>query len=94
MNSPNIPVKRISWEEMQRRRAQGLCFNCNERFNLGHQCQKPQLLLLEGDNMEPEVEIMEDVFLIKERNPELDLEGKVSLQGEENDEHVPHRSLK
>ncbi|KAF5468386.1 hypothetical protein F2P56_012540 [Juglans regia] len=33
---------------MQKRRAQGLCFNCNQRFTAGHKCQKPQLLLLEG----------------------------------------------
>lgn len=41
-------IRRLSWEEMQRRRVQGLCFNCNERFTVGHRCQKPQLLLLEG----------------------------------------------
>lgn len=41
-------VKRLSWEEMQKRRAQGLCFNCNEKFVIGHNCrgQKPQLMLL------------------------------------------------
>ncbi|XP_041009414.1 uncharacterized protein LOC121253468 [Juglans microcarpa x Juglans regia] len=42
------PVRRLSWEEMQKRRVQGLCFNRNERFTAGHKCQKPQLLLLEG----------------------------------------------
>ena len=46
--TPASPCKRLSWEEMQRKRAQGLCFNCNERFTAGHRCQKPQLLLLEG----------------------------------------------
>lgn len=45
---PVVPLKRLSWEEMQRRRVQGLCFNCNERFTVGHKCQKPQFLLLEG----------------------------------------------
>ncbi|KAA8520753.1 hypothetical protein F0562_014975 [Nyssa sinensis] len=33
---------------MQKRRAQGLCFNCNDRFTAGHKCNGPQLLLLEG----------------------------------------------
>jgi len=33
---------------MQKRRAQGLCFNCNERFTVGHKCHGMQLLLLEG----------------------------------------------
>lgn len=46
--APVGPIKRLSWEEMQRKRAQGLYFNCNERFTAGHRCQKPQLLLLEG----------------------------------------------
>ena len=45
---PAKPIKSLSWEEMQRKRAQGLCFNCNERFTAGHRCQKPQLLLLKG----------------------------------------------
>ena len=46
--TPAKPIKRLSWDEIQRKRAQGLCFNCNERFTAGHRCQKPQLLLLEG----------------------------------------------
>ncbi|RVW13640.1 hypothetical protein CK203_088827 [Vitis vinifera] len=46
--TPAKPIKRLSWEEMHRKRAQGLCFNCNECFTAGHRCQKPQLLLLEG----------------------------------------------
>lgn len=33
---------------MQRRRAQGLCFNCDDKFSSGHRCRGPQLLLLEG----------------------------------------------
>ncbi|KAJ0084052.1 hypothetical protein Patl1_30306 [Pistacia atlantica] len=52
----------LTWEEMQKRRAQGLCFNCNERFTTGHRCQRPQLLLLEedqggdtGEVQEPEI---------------------------------------
>ena len=45
---PAAPVKRLTWEEMQRKQAQGLCFHFNERFTAGHRCQRPQLLLLEG----------------------------------------------
>ena len=43
------PIKHLFWEEIQKRRVQGLCFNCNEHFTVGHKCQKPQLLLLEGN---------------------------------------------
>ncbi|KAH9717618.1 hypothetical protein KPL71_021897 [Citrus sinensis] len=41
-------VKRLTWDEMQRRRAQGLCFNCPEKFTVGHKCMGPQILFLEG----------------------------------------------
>ena len=41
-------MKRLSWEEMQKRRAQGLCFKCNDKFIAGHRCQGPQLLSLES----------------------------------------------
>ncbi|XP_043817377.1 uncharacterized protein LOC110625649 [Manihot esculenta] len=54
------PVKRLSWEEMQKRRAAGLCFNCDAKFTPGHRCAKPQLLLLDGgteDEGEDEPEI-------------------------------------
>ena len=46
--APAAPVLRLSWEEMQQRRAQNLCFNCNDRFTAGHKCLGPRILLLEG----------------------------------------------
>ncbi|KAH9723902.1 hypothetical protein KPL70_007302 [Citrus sinensis] len=48
-NSPATPFKRLTWEEMQRRRAHGLFFNCNEKFTAGHRCTKAQLLILEAE---------------------------------------------
>jgi hypothetical protein len=44
-----MPMKRLAWDKMQKRRSQGLCFNCDEKFTPGHKCQRPRLLLLEGD---------------------------------------------
>lgn len=41
--TPTTPIRRLSWEEMKRRRAQGLCFHCNERFTVRHRSRKPQL---------------------------------------------------
>ena len=32
---------------MQARREKGLCYNCDERFGLGHRCKKQQLFVLE-----------------------------------------------
>lgn len=43
-----LAPKHLTWDEMQRRRVQGLCFNCDEKFTPGHKCRGPQFLLLEG----------------------------------------------
>ncbi|RVW67435.1 Retrovirus-related Pol polyprotein from transposon 17.6 [Vitis vinifera] len=60
----SIVPKRLGWEEMQKRRAQGLCFNCNERFTPGYKCQGPRLLLIEGhdevQDKEEEAEISDN----------------------------------
>jgi Retroviral aspartyl protease len=45
----HLPVKRLTTEEMQSRRHQGLCFNCDEKFTPDHRCKgRPTLLYLEG----------------------------------------------
>ncbi|PKI76206.1 hypothetical protein CRG98_003433 [Punica granatum] len=31
-------MRQLTWEEMQRRREQNLCFNCDEKFVPGHRC--------------------------------------------------------
>eukprot|EP00257_Ricinus_communis_P017974 XP_015576546.1 uncharacterized protein LOC107261479 [Ricinus communis] len=33
-------IKRLSRPEMEERRAKGLCFNCDEKFEIGHKCKK------------------------------------------------------
>ncbi|KAF3960584.1 hypothetical protein CMV_014711 [Castanea mollissima] len=51
--SINTTFKKLSWAEMQARREKGLCYNCDERFGLGHRCKKQQIFLLETmDEME------------------------------------------
>ena len=62
VSNPNPPICstqatiiRLSWDEMYKRRAQGLCFNCNERFTPGHKCQAPQLMILEDCIQQVEV---------------------------------------
>jgi len=64
------PIKRLSWDEMQKRRAHGLCFNCEEKFTPGHRCRGPQLLLLEGcceypngDDTESSMEFQPEISL-------------------------------
>ncbi|GJW47024.1 ty3-gypsy retrotransposon protein [Tanacetum coccineum] len=48
-----LPIRRLSLEEMQTRRSQGLCFRCPERFYPGHRCNPPQFLLLGNDEPLP-----------------------------------------
>ncbi|GJU51708.1 putative nucleotidyltransferase, ribonuclease H [Tanacetum coccineum] len=48
-----LPTRRLSPEEMQTRRNQGLCFHCPERFYPGHRCNPPQFLLLGHDEPIP-----------------------------------------
>ncbi|KAL0378423.1 UNVERIFIED_CONTAM: Transposon Ty3-G Gag-Pol polyprotein [Sesamum radiatum] len=43
---PSFPAHRLTPAEMQAHRAQGLCFNCNEKFAPGHKCKAKQFLLL------------------------------------------------
>jgi hypothetical protein len=74
--TPANATKRLSWDEMQKRRAQGLCFNCNSKFTPGHKCQGPQLLLLECQPAEYEIE--EEEFQISDNmgdqaEPEISL---------------------
>nr|KYP75767.1 hypothetical protein KK1_019968 [Cajanus cajan] len=44
-NSPKIPIKTLSTQQMQERRALGLCYNCDEKFMPGHRCNTPKFLL-------------------------------------------------
>ena len=41
-------VRKLSWKKIQIQPAQGLCFNCNDKFTMGHKCNGALLLILEG----------------------------------------------
>ncbi|XP_041009333.1 uncharacterized protein LOC121253378 [Juglans microcarpa x Juglans regia] len=45
---PIMPIKRITPTQMQERRETGLYYYCDEKFHIGHKCNKPKLFLLEG----------------------------------------------
>nr|KYP60274.1 hypothetical protein KK1_015727 [Cajanus cajan] len=52
----SLPVKRMTSQQLQERRAAGLCYNCGEKFHPGHKCATPQfLLLLSQDDSELEL---------------------------------------
>lgn len=48
--------KKLSWEEMKRKRSLGLCFSCDERYSPGHKCKTSQLLLMIGEDVEDDEE--------------------------------------
>lgn len=35
-----LPIRRFAPTELQRRREQGLCYNCDEKYTFGHKCKK------------------------------------------------------
>lgn len=45
-----MPIRCLSPTELQLRHSQGLCFNCDERFHIGHRCKSKQFLLLLSDH--------------------------------------------
>lgn len=47
---PQFPIKRLTAAEMQQNRDKGLCYNCDEKFVLGHRCKKQMLYLLQLDS--------------------------------------------
>ncbi|XP_058783964.1 uncharacterized protein LOC131658715 [Vicia villosa] len=44
--TPRLPIKKLSQAQIQERRAQGLCFNCDEKFIPGHKCSTGRFLIL------------------------------------------------
>ncbi|KAG8383114.1 hypothetical protein BUALT_Bualt05G0151100 [Buddleja alternifolia] len=60
-SAPVIPSRRLSPQEMNEKRSKGLCFWCDEKFNIGHVCSKrKQLYILEvPENYSEEMEAEE-----------------------------------
>lgn len=60
--------KKLSWEELKKKRSLGLCFSCDEKYTPGHRCKQPQLLIMEG---EPAEEGEQEEEGEEEPNPEI-----------------------
>ncbi|KAA8519599.1 hypothetical protein F0562_013956 [Nyssa sinensis] len=46
-NPPTTPFRRISSQEARERREKGLCYYCDEKYSMGHRCERPQLFMIE-----------------------------------------------
>ncbi|PPR95999.1 hypothetical protein GOBAR_AA24669 [Gossypium barbadense] len=50
LRGANVPFHRLSPSEATQRRAQGICYHCNEKYTCDNKCKsKPQLLLFDED---------------------------------------------
>ncbi|KAL6286677.1 hypothetical protein ACE6H2_011067 [Prunus campanulata] len=49
---PQTPARRLTQADAQDRRARGLCFNCDEKYKLGHRCVAPVVALIEAATLE------------------------------------------
>ncbi|CAB4303865.1 unnamed protein product [Prunus armeniaca] len=71
-----MPIKWLSPAELKEQRDKGLCFNCDEKFSLGHRCKK--LFLVEGCSPdvedEAEGECSAKVDLVGEELPEVSID--------------------
>ncbi|CAL1376460.1 unnamed protein product [Linum trigynum] len=47
--------------EVEQKRREGKCFNCDGRFTIGHQCPKPELMMLVGRWEDEAKDAAEDV---------------------------------
>nr|GEU32281.1 retroviral aspartyl protease [Tanacetum cinerariifolium] len=56
---PPLPFTRLSPEALQKRRAEGLCFRCPEKFHPCHKCNPPQFLLIVDNDDQPTTD---DIF--------------------------------
>ncbi|CAL1407570.1 unnamed protein product [Linum trigynum] len=48
MRPPPKGFVRLSPVEIEQKRREGKCFNCGERFTIGHKCARPDLMMLVG----------------------------------------------
>ncbi|CAA0811134.1 Unknown protein, partial [Striga hermonthica] len=55
---PATEVKRLTEDEMARRREKGLCFRCEEKYTPGHRCKQNYLIeFVDLDDEEPMIEV-------------------------------------
>ncbi|KAG7588776.1 Reverse transcriptase domain [Arabidopsis suecica] len=62
--------KKLSWEELKKKRSLGLCFSCDERYTPGHKCKQPQFFIMEGEN---EGDDEDDEKIGEEEKPEISM---------------------
>uniref|UniRef100_A0A6N2N061 H15 domain-containing protein n=1 Tax=Salix viminalis TaxID=40686 RepID=A0A6N2N061_SALVM len=49
-----VPIQRLNPWQMRERREKGLCYNCDEKWGLGHKCKAARLFVMEGEDADGE----------------------------------------
>ncbi|XP_068662998.1 uncharacterized protein [Aristolochia californica] len=75
---PTLYFKKLNRQEMDQRRAKGLCFNCDEQYVQGHLCKRLFSICLweDGEDILPEEEIVET----DQEGPEISLHAMTGLR--------------
>jgi len=58
---PSIPIKKLSPAEMNARKQHGLCFNCDEKYQWGHQCKPTHILMIIPDESTDETNPSDEI---------------------------------
>jgi hypothetical protein len=75
---PGISVQKLTPMQMSERRKQGLCYHCDEKWNLNHKCMKRRVYVIEeikeeGVEVESDSEEYDEVIEVEEAEPGITL---------------------
>jgi hypothetical protein len=52
-----LKIQKLTWEEMVEHQLKGLCYNCDEKYFLGHKCKEHKLFMaISEDVVEDKIE--------------------------------------
>jgi hypothetical protein len=54
--TPSAPlnIQKLTWDEMVERQLKGLCYNCDEKYFLGHKCKEQNLFMAISEDISEE----------------------------------------
>ncbi|XP_026410205.1 uncharacterized protein LOC113305366 [Papaver somniferum] len=76
---PNLPLKRLTLEQVHARKAKGICFNCDEAYKRGHVCKKQYLCVLIGEEAEEIYDTGVETSNETDEEPPLESDMEISI---------------
>ena len=77
-----LPLQRLTSAQMEERKKLGLCYNCDEKWQMGHRCKGAKLFLLERCDLE--IEQKSGVQLVELEDDGVMLGHQEAVQASEN----------